>query len=83
MLVVDASDQGFRRDAFLLGAQHDRRAMSIIGADVSGLVANQFLETDPDIGLNVFDQMTQMDGPVSVGQRGSNKQRTFHGRDFS
>ena len=28
----------------------------------------KFLKTDPDIGLDIFDQMPQMDGAVGVGQ---------------
>ncbi len=55
------------RNAFLFGAQHDRRAVSVVGTHVMYLVALHFLETDPDIGLNVFHQMPEMDTAVSVG----------------
>lgn len=72
MLVMDASDQRFGRDAFFFGTQHDRCTVGIIGANISRLVADQFLEPNPNIRLDVFDQMTEVDRPISVGQRGSN-----------
>ena len=83
MLLMHAGDQRFRCDAFLFGAQHDRGAMRVVGTDVRSVVADKLLITHPDIGLDIFDQMTQVDGPVSVGQRGSDEQSTFHGCNFS
>jgi hypothetical protein len=32
-----------------------------------------FLETHPNVGLNVFHQMAEMDAAVGVGQGGSNE----------
>ena len=83
MFLVHAGDQRFRGDAFLFGAQHDGRTMRVVGTDICCIVADELLKTHPDIGLDIFDQMTQVDGPVSVGQRGSDEQSTFHGRNFS
>src|SRR6056297_2097433 len=54
--------------SFLLGANHDRRAVCIVGADVDTAMPAEFLKTDPDVGLDVFDQMPDMDRPVRVGQ---------------
>ena len=68
MLAMHAGDQLFRRDAFLLGAQHDRRAVRVVGTDVPALVAGHFLEAHPDIGLDVFDQVAEVNGAVGVGQ---------------
>ena len=42
--------------------------MSVIGTDVGTLMTTLFLETNPDIGLDILHQMAQMDGAVGVGQ---------------
>jgi hypothetical protein len=73
VLPLHLRDQFRLRPAFLLGADHDRRAVRIIGAEVDALVATQTLETDPDVGLDVFDQMPQVDRPVRVGQGGGDQ----------
>ena len=57
MLLPHAGDQLFRRDAFLFGAQHDGCAVGVVGADVMAGVAAHFLEADPDIGLDIFDEV--------------------------
>ena len=49
----DALDENVGRDAFLLGAQHRRRAVRVARADVQAAVAAQALETHPDVGLDV------------------------------
>ena len=66
-------DQLFRCDAFLLGAQHDRRAMRIVRTDVDGLVAAQLLETHPHVGLDVLEHMAKVDRTVGVGQGAGNE----------
>ena len=40
MLAAHVFDQLFRRYTLLLGAQHDRRAVGIIGTDVDAVVAS-------------------------------------------
>jgi len=69
MLAVHALDQGLRCDAFLLGAQHDRRAVRVVGADVVHRLAPHALKPYPDVGLDISDQMAQVDRSVGVGQR--------------
>ena len=69
MLGFYRSDLLFRRAAFFLGAQHDGGAVSIVGANVGAHVAARFLETYPDVGLNVFQQVAQVDGAVGVWER--------------
>jgi hypothetical protein len=76
MFVQYALDQLARRDAFLFGAQHDGRAVLVVRADVMHLVAAHALEAHPDVGLDVFDQMTEMDGAVGVGQGAGDEQAT-------
>src|SRR5690606_8200009 len=66
-------DQLFRGDAFLLGAQHDGRAVGVVGADVDGLVATQLLEAHPHVGLDVLEHVAEVDRAVGVGQGAGNE----------
>ena len=72
-------DQLFRRDAFLFSAQHDRRAVRVVGADVPAFVAGHLLEAYPDVGLDVLDQMAEVDGAVGIGQGGGDENLARHG----
>jgi hypothetical protein len=42
--------------------------MRIVCTNVNAATASQFLKTNEDIGLDVFDQMPQMDVAVGVRQ---------------
>ena len=79
VFVPHTADQGFRRDAFLFCAQHDRRAVGVVGAHVAAVVAAHLLEAHPDIGLDVFDQMAEVDAAVGVGQGGGDEDLAGHG----
>ncbi len=57
MLAVDLVDQRLRGDALGLRLEHDRRAMGVVGADVIALVAAQFLEPHPDVGLDDLEEV--------------------------
>lgn len=57
VLGLDVGDQLLRGDAFLLGAQHDGRAVGVVGADIDALVATHFLEADPHVCLDVLEHM--------------------------
>ncbi len=61
-------DELFRRDACLFGGEHDRRAMGVIGAHEVHAVAHQALRAYPDVGLDVTDQMAEVQMAVGVGQ---------------
>ncbi len=78
MFVMNAGNQGFRADAFILCAEHDGRAMGVVCADVVAFVAAQVLEAYPDVSLYVFNQMAKMDGAVGVRQGGGNQYFTCH-----
>ncbi len=68
VLGLHVGDQLLRRDAFLFGAEHDRRAVRVIGADVHTLVAAQLLEAHPHVGLDVLEHVAEVDRAVGVGQ---------------
>ncbi len=57
-----------RRDAFLFRLEHDGGAVGVIGANVQALLAAQLLKAHPDVGLDVFQKVAQMDRAVGVGQ---------------
>ena len=67
MFVMHAGNQSVRRDAFFFGAQHDRGAMGIVGANIIGFVSAHFLEAHPNVGLDIFNQMAQVDVAVRIG----------------
>ena len=67
-------DKLLRGDPLLVGAQHDRRAMGVVGADVMHLMPAHLLEAHPDIGLDVLDQMAEVDAAVGVRQGGGDQQ---------
>ena len=68
VLFTDGGDQRFFRATFLTGANHNRGAMRIVGTEVATFVAAQFLETDPDIGLDVFHEVADVNFTVGVRQ---------------
>ena len=59
--------------SFLPGADHDRRAVRVVGADVNAAMPAQLLEPDPDVGLDVLDQMADVDMAIGVGQGGGHE----------
>ncbi|EEG23637.1 hypothetical protein EIKCOROL_01712 [Eikenella corrodens ATCC 23834] len=63
----------FGRDALFLRGKHYRRAVGVVGAAVVALVAAQFLEAHPNVGLDVFDHVAEVDAAVGIGQGGGNK----------
>ncbi len=58
MFQMNARNQSFRCDTFLLRTQHDRRTVRIVGAHIINRMSAHFLKTHPDIRLNIFHQMT-------------------------
>lgn len=47
--------------------------MCVIGAHEQSSISSQPLKPDPDIRLNVFDKVTNMNRPVGVRQGGGHK----------
>jgi hypothetical protein len=61
MLLRYGSDHFFRCDTQLLCFQHNRGAMRIVSTDKVNVVAAHALEANPDISLDVFQHMTEVD----------------------
>jgi putative lipoprotein len=66
------------RAAFLSGAHHDRRAVRVVRADVSCAMAAEALKSDPDVGLDVLDEVPEMDVTVCVGQSARDEKASVH-----
>ena len=52
---------------FLRGKHHGR-AVGVVGAAVVAFVAAQFLEAYPNVGLDVFDHVAEVDAAVGIRQ---------------
>ena len=72
----------FRRETLFLRGQHHGRAVGVVGAAIIALVAAHFLKAHPDVGLDVFDHVAQMDAAVGIGQRGGDEDFACHGGVF-
>ena len=66
--LVHPGDQLLLGDALLVGTDHDRRAVGIVGANVDATIPTQLLEPDPNVGLQVLHQVAEMDWPIGIGQ---------------
>ena len=63
-------DQRLFASSLLTGTNHDCRTVRVVRTDIDAAVPSQFLKSDPDIGLDVLDQMPQMDVTVGIWQCG-------------
>ena len=70
----DLAHEFLRRHAGLFGGDHDRRAMRIIRSDKIHLVAAHAHEAHPDIGLDVFHDVADVESAIGVGQGGGDEQ---------
>ena len=43
-------------------------AVGIVSADIGALLATELLEANPDVGLDVFQQMAEMNGAIGIGK---------------
>ena len=69
--------------ARLFGRNHDRRAVGVVGTDEVHLVALHALEPHPDVGLDVFHDVADVEVAVGVGQGGGDEELAGrHGADL-
>jgi hypothetical protein len=54
--------------------------MGIISTPEKALITPLFLETHPDISLDIFDQMAYVNGPIGIGQGTGNQNFSIHHR---
>ncbi len=68
MFTPDFFNQGLGGDALFFCAQHDGRAVGVVGADIDHIVALHPMKAGPDVRLNVFNKMAQVNRTVGIGQ---------------
>ena len=66
---VRARDELLGGDALLARADHHGRAVRVVRADIDAVVAAELLEADPEIGLKVLDEVSDVDVAVCVWKR--------------
>ncbi len=66
-------DELLRFYPLVAGAQHDWRAVRIAGADIDAIVTDEFLETHPDVGLQILHEMADMNRSVCIRQCAGNQ----------
>ena len=75
----DFSDKGLRGKTALLGGNHDRRAVHVVCTDKMHNVAAHAFVTNPNVGLDVFHDVTHVEGAVRIGKsRGHEKFALSH-----
>ncbi len=72
MLGFNIGDLLLGRVTQLLGFEHDRCAVGIVGAYVSAVHTAQFLEAHPNVGLDIFHQMAEVNSTIGIGQGAGN-----------
>ena len=75
--LVAARNELLRRNALGARADHHRRAVRVVRAHVHAFVAAHLLEADPEVGLDVLDQVAEVDVPVRVGERACDDDAAF------
>ena len=75
--LVAARNELLRRNALGARADHHRRAVRVVRAHVHAFMAAHLLETDPEVGLDVLDQVAEVDVPVRVGERARDDNAAF------
>ena len=73
MRSVHASNELFFAATLLPSTLHDGSAVRVVRTDINAPLASQFLETDPDIGLDVLDKVSDVDRAIGVRQCGGNQ----------
>ncbi len=67
MISVGFGDDFFFAPAFFSGTNHDCSAVCVISPHEYAIMSTQFLKPDPDVSLNVFDQVAKVNRTVRVG----------------
>ena len=73
MVGIHLLDPAFCAGAFLLGAQHHRRAVGVIGTNVHAVVTHALLKPYPYIRLDLLHHMPQMYLTVGIGEGAGNE----------
>ena len=73
------ADEFLGGDAFGFGAEHDGGAVRVVGADMPAFGSAHAMVSRPDVGLDVAEEVSEVDVPVGVRQRGGHQDATGRG----
>ena len=73
MFGFDIGDLLFSGMTQLLGFEHDRGTVGVIGTHISTIHPTQFLEAHPNVGLDIFHQMAEVDRTIGIRQCAGNQ----------
>ena len=73
-LARDFLDECFRCLAGAFRSEHDRRAVRVVGSHEMDFVSLHALESHPDVGLDVFHDVADVERPVGIGQGGGDEE---------
>ena len=68
MFLADHFDESVRGHPLLLGLEHDGRPVAVVRAHIDAVMTQPALEPHPDVGLDVFHHVPDMDRTVRVGK---------------
>lgn len=68
MFFIDPIDELLRRNTLSLSAEHNGGAMSIIRTHIHTVMPSELLQAHPDIGLDSFHHMAEMNGAIGIGE---------------
>jgi hypothetical protein len=82
VLLAASGDVGHEllgRHAGLFSRNHDGRAVGVVRTHKVHCIALHALVPDPDVGLDVFHDVADMEVAVGVGEGGGNEELARHG----
>ena len=69
----DVGDKLVFADSLFLGGNSNGRAVSIVRAKIAAVFAAQFLKSNPNVRLNILNEMSYMDIAVGIWESASDK----------
>ena len=78
MGLTHIANQGFFASPLASGANHDCRTVGIISTDVDAAIPPHFLKPNPNISLDIFDQVPDVNWAIGVGKRAGDEKFTCH-----
>ena len=81
MLLVHLRDEFVWADSETLRMEHDGSAMRVVRTDVQTVISPEPLKAGPDIGLDVLDQVAEVDRPICIGQSRRNEESAHRALD--
>ena len=68
MGLLHLGDQFYLADALLPGADHDARAVGVVGTQVNAPPPAELLEADPNVRLQILHEVAHVDVAIGVRQ---------------